>query len=1356
MITEKPGWVRHEGMQIFSIDIQAGGLRFATGGGDHKVRIWNMKSVGKDSENDASTSRLLATLRDHFGSVNCVRWAKHGRFVASGSDDQVILIHERKPGSGTTEFGSGEPPDVENWKVTMTLRGHTADVVDLNWSPDDLTLASGSLDNTIHIWNITNGICTAVLRGHSSLVKGVTWDPIGSFIASQSDDKTVIIWRTNDWSLAHRTEGHWSKSLGSTFFRRLGWSPCGHFITTTHGFQKPRHSAPVLERGEWSATFDFLGHNAPIIVVKFNHSMFWKQFSNSQEANAAPVGWANGASRTTAKECQPYNVIAIGSQDRTITVWTTASARPLFVAKHFFTQSVVDLSWSPDGYALFACSLDGTVATFHFEVKELGHRLTDAELDEIKRSRYGDVRGRQANVAESPAQLLLEAVCAKQSANRKGTSNVEQNQITGKASIEPVNAINSQSIHKATEPQVRDSKKNGEGSVDDLNKISSVRLSSPPKQREYRRPDGRKRIIPEAVGVPAHKENLSAAQAQLVEFSSLALDQAKGDRNAVADGVKETSLKRPFSGSYDAYSYPDKCNNCGSKERSGITARANINESLIIEKAPTVSNIDARTNVEHMGSIGMPSSLTSCNALSIRVFNKKDCEDSLPICLEAKPIEQSVHDVIGVGNAFFTKETEIRCTKGSETLWSDRISGKVTVLAGNANFWAVGCEDGCLQVYTRCGRRAMPAMMMGSAAVFVDCNESWNLLLVTRRGLLYVWDLFKRTCILHESLASLVTSREDSSTKDAGTIRVISARFSRAGSPLVVLATRHAFLFDMSLMCWLRIADDCFPASNFASSFNLSSIQSGELGKLQVDVGKFMARKPSWTRVTDDGTQTRAHLETQLASSLALKSPNEYRQCLLSYIRFLAREADESRLREVCESFLGPPTGMAEVTVVDSEDPEWDPNVLGMKKHKLLREDILPAMASNRKVQRLLNEFMDLLSEYETSETNADHMDVSGASIVENLRDSAAQDNYNEAKIKVIGVGGGGSNAINRMIESSMKGVEFWIVNTDVQAMRMSPVFPENRLQIGRELTRGLGAGGNPDIGMNAANESKESIEMALASADMVFVTAGMGGGTGTGGAPVIAGIAKSMGILTVGIVTTPFSFEGRKRTVQAQEGIAALRNNVDTLIVIPNDKLLTAVSPNTPVAEAFNLADDILRQGVRGISDIITVPGLVNVDFADVRAIMANAGSSLMGIGTATGKTRARDAALNAIQSPLLDIGIERATGIVWNITGGNDLTLYEVNAAAEVIYDLVDPGANLIFGAVIDQSLCGQVSITLIATGFRRQDESGSRPLQGAQIGGDNLGKNRHTSSPLNEGSMIEIPEFLRKKGRSHYPRA
>lgn len=351
-------------------------------------------------------------------------------------------------------------------------------------------------------------------------------------------------------------------------------------------------------------------------------------------------------------------------------------------------------------------------------------------------------------------------------------------------------------------------------------------------------------------------------------------------------------------------------------------------------------------------------------------------------------------------------------------------------------------------------------------------------------------------------------------------------------------------------------------------------------------------------------------------------------------------------------------------------------------------------------------------------------------------------DVYNEAKIKVVGVGGGGSNAVNRMLESDMKGVEFWIVNTDLQALKMSPLPADNRLQIGSQLTRGLGAGGNPEIGMNAADESRALVEEAVRGADMVFVTAGMGGGTGSGAAPVIAGVAKSLGILTVGIVTTPFSFEGRRRARQAQEGIAALRNCVDTLIMIPNDKLLTAVSQSTPVTEAFNLADDILRQGVKGISDIITVPGLVNVDFADVRAIMMDAGSSLMGIGTASGKSRARDAALNAIQSPLLDVGIERATGIVWNITGGSDLTLFEVNAAAEVIYDLVDPNANLIFGAVVDESYSGQVSITLIATGFKGHVE-GER-----QVSLPSITRPPQTSG---NGSPVDVPDFLKRRGRA-----
>ncbi|XP_038705815.1 protein HIRA-like isoform X2 [Tripterygium wilfordii] len=802
---------------------------------------------------------------------------------------------------------------------------------------------------------MSNGICTAVLRGHSSLVKGVTWDPIGSFLASQSDDKTVIIWRTSDWSLVHRTDGHWAKSLGSTFFRRLGWSPCGHFITTTHGFQKPRHSAPVLERGEWAATFDFLGHNAPVIVVKFNHSMFRRNFAIAPEVKVAPVGWANGSSKLGGKESQPYNVIAIGSQDRTITVWTTGSPRPLFVAKHFFTQSVVDLSWSPDGYSLFACSLDGTVATFHFELKELGHRLSDAELDELKRSRYGDIRGRQANLAESPAQLLLEAASVKQSTSKRKVSDGQHTQIQAKSSV--VLGVTT----KASDPKVDNVKKDvGGASGDGLNKSApSTRISSPVKQREYRRPDGRKRIIPEAVGVPVRPENIDVgAQSVALNNPCATSDQGKEDnRMVLGDGMREGSVRGMASKSSDW------------KERSGITAKATITESLTIEKV-SVSGRDGSINVELAGSVKAAGS-----TLSIRVFDKKEGVDTIPISLEARPREHTVSDIFGVGNMSMMKETEISCIRGDQTLWYDRISGKVTVLAGNVNFWAVGCDDGCLQVYTKCGRRALPSMMLGSAATLIDCDESWKLLVVTRKGSLYLWDLLNGKCLLHDSLAPLITLDPNSSSK--GTIKVIAAKLSKSGAPLVVLATRHAFLFDLNLMCWLRVADDCFPAANFSSSLNFDSSQSGELAALQVDVRKYLARKPGWSRATDDGVQTHAHLEAQLASALALESPNEYRQCLLSYIRFLVREADESRLREVCESFLGPPTGMAEASSLDSKNLAWDPCLLGIRKHELLREYILPAMASNRKVQRLLNEFIDILSEYDGSETNVDQKNPS-------------------------------------------------------------------------------------------------------------------------------------------------------------------------------------------------------------------------------------------------------------------------------------------------------------------------------------------------------------------------------------------
>lgn len=310
------------------------------------------------------------------------------------------------------------------------------------------------------------------------------------------------------------------------------------------------------------------------------------------------------------------------------------------------------------------------------------------------------------------------------------------------------------------------------------------------------------------------------------------------------------------------------------------------------------------------------------------------------------------------------------------------------------------------------------------------------------------------------------------------------------------------------------------------------------------------------------------------------------------------------------------------------------------------------------------------------------------------------------AQIKVVGVGGGGNNAVNRMIESSLKGVEFISINTDKQALYLSKA--GQKIQIGDKLTRGLGAGANPEIGEKAAEETRDEITQALKGADLIFVTAGMGGGTGTGAAPVVADIAKQLGILTVGVVTKPFMFEGRKRTVHAEQGIAKLKDKVDTLVTIPNDRLLQVVDKKTPITEAFRVADDVLKQGVQGISDLITVPGLINLDFADVKTIMVNRGLAHMGIGMASGEGRAIEAAKQAISSPLLETTINGATGVLLNITGGPSLTLFEVNDAAEEVRKAADDDANIIFGAVIDETMGEDIRITVIATGFEKPSAS------------------------------------------------
>ena len=354
------------------------------------------------------------------------------------------------------------------------------------------------------------------------------------------------------------------------------------------------------------------------------------------------------------------------------------------------------------------------------------------------------------------------------------------------------------------------------------------------------------------------------------------------------------------------------------------------------------------------------------------------------------------------------------------------------------------------------------------------------------------------------------------------------------------------------------------------------------------------------------------------------------------------------------------------------------------------------------------------------------------------------------ATIKVIGVGGAGNNAVNRMIEAGIKNVEFIAVNTDRQTLNTSKA--GSKIQIGEKLTRGLGAGANPDIGSQAAEESRAEIAEILKGADMVFVTAGMGGGTGTGAAPIVAATAKELGILTIGVVTKPFTFEGKKRLAQAERGIASLKGKVDTLVVIPNDKLLQVIDRKTSIVEAFRMADDVLRQGVQGISDLISVPGLINLDFADVRTIMLNQGMAHMGIGRASGENRAEDAAKQAIQSPLLETSIEGAKGVIINITGSSDIGLLEANTAAELVQRNADPEANIIFGTVTDETMGEEIQITVIATGFEKDEDRRASVPGYENIVADawrkrNASSTTATVADTNSSNDLDIPAFLRK---------
>lgn len=846
--------------------------------------------------------------------------------------------------------------------------------VDLAWSPDSSQIVSCGLDCSVRVWHAATGVQIASLEGHQSLVKGVAWDPIGSFIASQSDDKTVRVWQTRDWSLVTTLEGHFGKTVGATFFRRLGWSPCGSFLTTTHAFADPQHTAAVIDRTDWSKDFDFVGHGAPVVAVRYNSSLFRMPPSdpredgkgeeavagadtitvNTREGNEAVKkgdqnagGGKDETLRASSKKREgpqdsPYHCLAIGSQDCQLTVWASNRSKPVMIGKHFFQQPVVDLAWSPDGYTLLACSTDGSLSAFIFSPQEIGVPLSLQEMDAIKLERYGKVRGGQAPIAESADLISLRK-------HTLASPSIGNSQKTGRMTDWTI-PVSTNSANIQTPIQTRVSKPEYQPMQKPMQKLDST-VGTPPRQVETRRADGRRRIVPQAVVGPT-----SRTASEPPEVLQLVVPARAPEPTGEALVPSELSggSKRVFESQSQGQERNGEAALEGERgTRSEIAKRPRTSGEGLRSPPPCrIESVRGKNTVfvcgpEDFQDRDIIASLPSGPKISVTVTEEGQ---AYPFMLEARTED--------LGASLF-------CTQKGSLIWKDTIASLPVALAGSPFFWAVGSKDGNLQVYTRGGRRALPLICLGSPAALMVTDNSWRLLVVTLRGNIQLWDLQSSRCLLRETAAPLLST--------SGTtvpLAISSARITDTGSVLLCLESGHSFLFQPAMQSWLCVAQDSFPLSQFASSWPPSS--SGTLAAAQAGLrqrrgdGSLFASTVSslvGRGREEEKEQTRGHLEDQVANSAALRSEVEYRQWLLAYVRHLTREGDEVRLREVCQELLGPPIN----------DPSqlasigWQPVKLGLVRRQFLRAEVLPAMASNFTIQRLAQEFLELLKEIEDS-----------------------------------------------------------------------------------------------------------------------------------------------------------------------------------------------------------------------------------------------------------------------------------------------------------------------------------------------------------------------------------------------------
>ncbi|XP_054372767.1 protein HIRA isoform X2 [Molothrus ater] len=1015
----KPTWVNHNGKPIFSVDIHPDGTKFATGGQGQdsgKVVIWNMAPVLKEEdEKNENIPKMLCQMDNHLACVNCVRWSNNGVYLASGGDDKLIMVWKRAAYIGpSTVFGSSSKlTNVEQWRCVSILRSHSGDVMDVAWSPHDAWLASCSVDNTVVIWNAVKfPEILATLKGHSGLVKGLTWDPVGKYIASQADDRSLKVWRTMDWQLETSITKPFDECGGTTHVLRLSWSPDGHYLVSAHAMNNSGPTAQIIERDGWKTNMDFVGHRKAVTVVKFNPKIFKKKQKNGS---------------STKSSC-PYCCCAVGSKDRSLSVWLTCLKRPLVVIHELFDKSIMDISWTLNGLGILVCSMDGSVAFLDFSQDELGDPLSEEEKSNIHQSTYG-----------KSLAIMTEAQLSTTIIENPEMLKYQQRQQQG----DQKNSSIREGSGNSTAPKVA-SMVNGES-------LEDIRKNLLKKQVETRTADGRRRITPLCIaqldtgdfstaffnsipisGTLSGSMMSSQSNQQLMSLDSNAANSLNISKPSVEptaasikptddaankDGVNATSASAaPSASSSSVLTTPSKIEPMKafdsrfterSKATSGTAVVTNTNQTVVDrlffyrlkdqnlikdnkpkdilesssdseEKIPAVKPLSVpKRKLELEGetvekkkkgrprkdSRLVPVTLTVQSPATLASEKDAACISAPALALKLPtPIPQKSFTLqissdpsmyLEVENEMTTvggsKLSRLKCNREGKE-WETVLTSRILAAAGSCEIVTVACEKRTLSVFSACGRRLLPPIILNTPISTLHCTGSCIMALTTA-ATLSVWDVHKQTAIVRDESLQTIFSGSDAT--------VSQILLTQHGIPVMSMSDGKAYCFNPSLSTWNLVSDkqdSLAQCADFRTSLpsQEAMLCSGPLAVIQgrtSNSGRQAARLFSMPHLVQQET-TLAYLENQIAAALILQSSHEYHHWLLIYARYLVNEGFEYRLRELCKDLLGP--------VHYSAGSQWESTVMGLRKRELLKE-LLPVIGQNLRFQRLFTEYQEQL-----------------------------------------------------------------------------------------------------------------------------------------------------------------------------------------------------------------------------------------------------------------------------------------------------------------------------------------------------------------------------------------------------------